>query len=91
MKMKWQESRKYTVTAPELPKLYIPIKTHKVGFPGRPVLSQINDPTYNVLQGINKNSESNCYEREIIHKGFVQFTGKIEGIGCRRPFHSDFL
>ena len=28
MKMKWQEYRKFTVTAPELPKLYIPIKTH---------------------------------------------------------------
>ena len=26
MKMKWQEYRKFTVTAPELPKLYIPIK-----------------------------------------------------------------
>ena len=32
MKMKWQEYRKYTVTAPELPKLYVPIKTHKVVF-----------------------------------------------------------
>ena len=43
MKMKWQEYRKFTVTAPELPKLYIPIKTHKANFPGRPVLSQINE------------------------------------------------
>ena len=50
MKMKWQEYRKFTVTAPELPKLYIPIKTHKANFPGRPVLSQINDPTYNICK-----------------------------------------
>ena len=48
--MKWQEYRKFTVTAPELPKLYIPIKTHKANFPGRPVLSQINDPTYNICK-----------------------------------------
>ena len=26
MKMKWQEYRKFTVTAPKLPKLYIPTK-----------------------------------------------------------------
>ena len=36
MKTKWQEYRKFTVTAPELPKLYIAIKTHKEDFPERP-------------------------------------------------------
>ena len=54
MKMKWQEYRKFTVTAPELPKLYIPIKTHKADFPGRPVLSQINDPTYNICKELTR-------------------------------------
>ena len=52
--MKWQEYRKFTVTAPELPKLYIPIKTHHADFPGRPVLSQINDPTYNICKELTR-------------------------------------
>ena len=46
--------RKYTVTAPELPKLNMPIKTHKADFPGTPVLSQINDPTYNICKELTK-------------------------------------
>ena len=54
MKIKWQEYRKFTVTAAELPKLYIPIKTHKANFPGRPVLSQINDPTYNICKELTR-------------------------------------
>ena len=54
MKMKWQEYRKFTVTAPELPRLYIPIKTHKADFPEMPVLSQINDPTYNICKELTR-------------------------------------
>ena len=54
MKMKRQEYRKFTVTASELPKLYIPIKTHKADFPGRPVLSQINEPMYNIWKELTK-------------------------------------
>jgi hypothetical protein len=39
-----------TVTAPEMAKMYLLIKVHKEGFPGRPVVSQIGDPTYNVAK-----------------------------------------
>ena len=43
-----KEIRKYTVTGPDLAKLYLLIKIHKPekGSPGRPVVSQIDDPTY---------------------------------------------
>ena len=52
--MKWQEYRKFTVAAPEWLKLYIPTKTHEADFPGRPVLSQINDPTYNIYRELTR-------------------------------------
>jgi hypothetical protein len=42
------ERRKYTVTAPSLADMYLLIKVHKQGFPGRAVVSQINDPTYEI-------------------------------------------
>ena len=54
MKMKCQDNHKFTVTAPELPKLCIPIKTHKEGFAGIPVLSNINDPTYNLCKELTR-------------------------------------
>mmetsp|Transcript_3349 Transcript_3349/g.6053 ORF Transcript_3349/g.6053 Transcript_3349/m.6053 type:complete len:409 (-) Transcript_3349:195-1421(-) len=39
-----------TMTAPEMAKLYLLIKVHKDGYPGRPVVSQIDDPTYNICK-----------------------------------------
>ncbi len=39
-----------TMTAPEMAKLYLLIKVHKDGYPERPVVSQIDDPTYNICK-----------------------------------------
>ncbi|CAN0111622.1 unnamed protein product, partial [Heterosigma akashiwo] len=39
-----------TMTAPDMAKLYLLIKVHKDGYPGRPVVSQIDDPTYNTCK-----------------------------------------
>ena len=54
MKMRWQRYRKFKEPAPELPKIYMPIKTHEADFPGRPVLSQINDPTCNICKELTR-------------------------------------
>ena len=37
-----------TMTAPEMAKLYLLIQVHKYGYPGRPFVSQIDNPTHNI-------------------------------------------
>ena len=46
----FKEKRKYLVSAPMLGHMYLLIKVHKKNFPGRAVVSQINDPTYKVCK-----------------------------------------
>ena len=48
MGLKEKEYRYYLVTAAEVAKVYLPIKTHKPhdDFPGRPVVNQACDPTF---------------------------------------------
>ena len=46
----FKEKRKYLVSAPMLGHMYLLIKVHKKNFPGRAVVSQVNDPTYKVCQ-----------------------------------------
>ena len=47
-----------------LPALYLLIKVHKDGYPGRPVVSQIDDPTYNICKVLtdilNPQDEGGC-------------------------------
>ena len=45
-----KERRPYTVSAPVMAKMYLLIKVHKKNFPGRPVVNQIGDPTYNMCK-----------------------------------------
>jgi hypothetical protein len=44
------EQRKYAVTAPVMASIYLLIKVHKKNFPGRAVVSQIDDPTYKLCK-----------------------------------------
>ena len=46
--MDFKDRRKYLVTGPVMANIYLLIKVHKKNFPGRPVVSQVNDPTYNI-------------------------------------------
>ena len=46
----FKEKRKYLVSAPVLGHMYLLIKIHKKNFPGRAVVSQIDDPTYKVCE-----------------------------------------
>ena len=46
----FKEKRKYLVSAPMLGHMYLLIKVHKKNFPGRAVVSQVNDPTYKVCK-----------------------------------------
>ena len=46
----FQEKRKYLVSAPVMGHMYLLIKVHKKNFPGRAVVSQIDDPTYKVCK-----------------------------------------
>ena len=48
----FKEERKYLliVSAPLLGHMYLLIKVHKNNFPGRAVVSQVNDPTYKVCK-----------------------------------------
>ena len=46
----FSEKRKYLVSAPVLGHMYLLIKVHKKNFPGRAVVSQIDDPTYKVCK-----------------------------------------
>jgi hypothetical protein len=50
IKRKGGELSRLTVTGPALPSMYLLIKVHKQGFPGRPVVSQLNDPSYNICK-----------------------------------------
>ena len=56
MGLKEKEYRYYLVTAAEVAKMYLPIKTHKPhdDFPGRPVVNQTCDPTYNLCKELQK-------------------------------------
>ena len=68
----FQEKRKYLVSAPVMGHMYLLIKVHNKNFPGRAVVSQIDDPTYKVckiltdiLNPITRSGESyveNSYE-----------------------------
>ena len=46
----FKEKRKYLVLAPMLGHMYLLIKVHKKNFPGRAVVSHLNDPTYKVCK-----------------------------------------
>jgi len=46
----FKEKRKYLVSAPVLGHMYLLIKVHKKNFPGRAVVSQIDDPTYKICK-----------------------------------------
>ena len=46
----FKEKRKDLVSAPMLGHMYLLIKVHKKNFPGRAVVSQINDPMYKVCK-----------------------------------------
>ena len=61
----FNKKRKYLVLAPMLGHMYLLIKVHKKNFPGRAVVSQVNDPTYkickiltDILNPIAKNGQS---------------------------------
>ena len=61
----FNEKRKYLVSAPMLGHMYLLIKVHKKNFPGRAVVSQVNDPKYkickiltDILNPIAKNGQS---------------------------------
>ena len=48
MGVTWEEYRKFLVTGERIPRLRMFTKSHKAnsGYPSRPVVSQIDDPTY---------------------------------------------
>ena len=46
----FKEKRKHLVSAPVLGHMYLLIKVHKKNFPGRAVVSQIDDPTYKICK-----------------------------------------
>ena len=50
----FKDRREYLVTAPVMANIYLLIKVHKKNFPGRPVVSQIDDPTYNVCKELTR-------------------------------------
>ena len=56
MGLKEKEYKYFLVTAAEIAKMYLPIKTHKPqdNFPGRPVINQTSDPTYNLCKELQK-------------------------------------
>jgi len=51
-----KEYSRYLVTAAVIAKLSLPIKTHKPddNYPGRPVVNQIDDPTYKICKELQK-------------------------------------
>jgi hypothetical protein len=51
---KFVDRRQYLVTAPVIANMYLLIKVHKKNFPGRAVVSQLDDPTYNVCKELTK-------------------------------------
>jgi len=50
----FKDRRRFLVTAPVLANMYLLIKVHKKNFPGRAVVSQIDDPTYNICKELTK-------------------------------------
>ena len=50
----FKDRRHFLVTAPVLANMYLLIKVHKKNFPGRAVVSQIDDPTYNICKELTK-------------------------------------
>ena len=50
----FKDRRRFLVTAPVLANIYMLIKVHKKNFPGRAVVSQIDDPTYNICKELTK-------------------------------------
>ena len=46
----FKEKRKHLVSAPMIGHMYLLIKVHKKNFPGRAVVSQVNDPTHKVCK-----------------------------------------
>ena len=56
MGLKEKQYRWYLVTAAEVAKMYLPIKTHKPheDFPARPVVNQTCDPTYKLCKQLQR-------------------------------------
>ena len=50
----FKERRPLLVTAPVMTSMYILIKVHKKNFPGRAVVSQVDDPTYNICKELTR-------------------------------------
>ena len=50
----FKDRRKYLVTGPVMANIYLLIKVHKKNFPGRPVVSQVDDPTYNMCEELTR-------------------------------------
>ena len=50
----FKDRRKYLVTGPVMANIYLLIKVHKKNFPGRPVVSQVDDPTYNMCKELTR-------------------------------------
>jgi hypothetical protein len=46
--------RPFIVSSPRLARMYILIKVHKEGHPGRPVVSQIDDPSYKLCRELTR-------------------------------------
>ena len=50
----FKQRRPYLVTAPIMANMYLLIKVHKENFPGRVVVSQIDDPTYQICKELTR-------------------------------------
>jgi hypothetical protein len=50
MNLENSEKRSIMITAPAMPFMYLLIKVHKKDHPGRPVVNQIDDPTYRLCE-----------------------------------------
>jgi hypothetical protein len=50
----WEERRKWLVTTPSMARMYLLIKVHKNGFPGRAVVDQTDDPSYKICKELSK-------------------------------------
>jgi hypothetical protein len=49
-----KQRRPFMVTSPRLAAMYVLIKIHKENHPGRPVVCQTNDPTYNLCKELTR-------------------------------------
>jgi len=50
----FKQRRPYLVTAPVMANMYLLIKVHKDNFPGRAVVSQVDDPTYLICKELTR-------------------------------------